>query len=237
MAEPTSAAIEDYLVEERKFPPPADFAAAALVTGTAMYDEAGDDFEAFWARQAAELVSWSKDWHTVCEWDLPFAKWFLGGELNVSYNCLDRHVEAGRGDKVAYHWEGEPGDTRTITYADLLAEVQKFANALKSLGVKKGDRIAIYMPMIPELPVAMLACARIGAPHSVVFGGFSPDSLIDRINDAECKVVITADGGYRRGAPSLLKPNVDAALNDTPSVEHVVVVQRVGEPVDMVDGR
>src|SRR5207253_2182539 len=209
----------------------------ALVTDRSLHDEAEADFEAFWAKQARELVTWQQDFDTILEWDLPFAKWFVGGKLNVSHNCLDRHVTAGRGDKVAYYWEGEPGDTRTITYADLLAEVQKFANVLKSLGVQKGDRIAIYMPMIPELPVAMLACARIGAPHSVVFGGFSPDSLIDRINDAECKVVITADGGYRRGAASMLKPNVDAALADTPSVEHVVVVRRVDETIDMVDGR
>jgi len=164
-------------------------------------------------------------------------KWFVGGKLNVSYNCLDRHVEAGRGDKVAYHWEGEPGDARTITYAELLGEVQKFANVLKSLGVKKGDRVAIYMPMILELPVAMLACARIGAAHSVVFGGFSPDSLSDRINDAECKVLVTADGGFRRGSPNLLKPNADVAVASTPSIEHVVVVKRVDQPVDMTDGR
>ncbi len=237
MAEPTSAAIEDYLVEERKFPPPADFAANALVTGSAMYDEADDDFEAFWARQAAELVSWSKDWHTVCEWELPFAKWFLGGELNVSYNCLDRHVEAGRGDKVAFHWEGEPGDTRTITYADLLEEVQRFANALKGLGVEKGDRVNIYLPMIPELPIALLACARIGAPHSVVFGGFSPDALADRINDAEAKVLITADGGWRRGTAVALKANADVAVANSPTIEHVVVVQRTETDVHMEDGR
>jgi acetyl-CoA synthetase len=235
--EPTGAAIEDYFVEDRTFPPPEGFKERSLAASPFLYDEADQDYQGFWAKQAAELVDWYEDWHTICEWNLPFAKWFVGGKLNVSYNCLDRHVEAGRGDKVAYHWEGEPGDTRTISYADLLAEVQKFANALKSLGVRKGDRVAIYMPMIPELPVAMLACARIGAPHSVVFGGFSPDSLIDRINDAECKVVITADGGFRRGAAALLKPNVDAALADTPSVEHVVVVKRVDEPVDMVDGR
>ena len=235
--EPSGAAIEDYFVEDRVFPPPEGFKERSLVASPFLYDEADQDYEGFWARQAADLVDWYEDWHTICEWNLPFAKWFVGGKLNVSYNCLDRHVEAGRGDKVAFHWEGEPGDTRTITYADLLAEVQKFANALKSLGVQKGDRIAVYMPMIPELPIAMLACARIGAPHSVVFGGFSPDSLIDRINDAECKVVITADGGFRRGAPSMLKPNVDAALEQTPSVEHVVVVNRVDEPVEMVDGR
>jgi len=235
--EPSGAAIEDYFVEDRTFPPPEGFKERSLVASPFLYDEADQDYQGFWAKQASELVDWFEDWHTICEWNLPFAKWFVGGKLNVSYNCLDRHVAAGRGDRVAYHWEGEPGDTRTITYADLLAEVQKFANALKSLGVQKGDRIAIYMPMIPELPVAMLACARIGAPHSVVFGGFSPDSLIDRINDAECKVVITADGGFRRGAAAMLKPNVDTALADTPSVEHVVVVKRVDEPVDMADGR
>ncbi len=234
MSEPT---IENYFSEERTFPPPADFAANALVSDRSLYDEADADYESFWARQARELVSWSRDFDTVLEWDLPFAKWFLGGQLNVSYNCLDRHVEAGRGDKVAYHWEGEPGDTRTITYADLYDEVRKFANVLKGLGVAKGDRVAIYMPMIPELPVAMLACTRIGAAHSVVFGGFSPDSLIDRINDAECGVVITADGGYRRGAPSGLKVNVDAAVTSTPSVRSVVVVQRTGQDVTMTEGR
>jgi acetyl-CoA synthetase len=237
MAEPTSAAIEDYLVEERKFPPPPDFAANALVSGNAIYDEANDDFEAFWARQAGELVTWSKDWHTICEWELPFAKWFLGGELNVSYNCLDRHVEAGRGDNVAFHWEGEPGDTRTITYADLLAEVQRFANALKDMGVAKGDRVNIYLPMIPELPVALLACARIGAPHSVVFGGFSPDALADRINDAQAKVLITSDGGWRRGAAVPLKANADVAVANSPTIEHVVVVKRTESDVHMEDGR
>src|SRR5262249_7748592 len=152
----------------------------------------------FWARQARDLLTWYDDFDTVLEWDLPFAKWFVGGTLNVSYNCLDRHVEAGRGDKVAFHWEGEPGDTRTITYPELLDGGSRFANVLKSLGVQRGDRVAIYMPMIPELPVAMLACTRIGAPHSVIFGGFSPDSIIDRVNDAECKVIVTADGGNRK---------------------------------------
>ena len=235
--QPPGATIEDYLVEDRTFPPPAGFKEASLVASSFLYDEANEDWQGFWARQAVALLDWDEEWHTILEWDLPFAKWFVGGKLNVCHNAVDRHVLAGRGDKVAYHWEGEPGDTRTITYADLHAGVQRFANVLKGLGVVKGDRICIYMPMIPELPIAMLACARIGAPHSVVFGGFSPDSLIDRINDAECKVVITADGGYRRGAPSMLKPNVDTALGSTPSVEHVVVVNRVGEPVDMVDGR
>ena len=235
--QPPGATIEDYLVEDRTFPPPEGFREASLVSSPFLYDEANEDWQGFWARQAIALLDWDEEWHTILEWDLPFAKWFVGGKLNVCHNAVDRHVLAGQGEKVAYHWEGEPGDTRTITYADLHADVQRFANVLKGLGVVKGDRICIYLPMIPELPIAMLACARIGAPHSVVFGGFSPDSLIDRINDAECKVVITADGGYRRGAPSLLKPNVDAALGSTPSVEHVVVVNRVGEPVDMVDGR
>ncbi len=223
----STAAIEDFLKEDRTFPPPDSFKAQALITGAEAYDEAEEDWQGFWARQAADLVEWFQPWDTVLEWELPFAKWFVGGKLNVSHNCLDRHVAAGVGDKVAYHWEGEPGDTRTITYADLLDEVQRFANVLKGLGVAKGDRVAIYMPMIPELPVAMLACARIGAAHSVVFGGFSADSLSDRINDAECKVVVTADGGFRRAAPHLLKPTVDVALADTPTVEHVVVVERV----------
>jgi acetyl-CoA synthetase len=234
MAEPT---IEDYLSENRTFPPPAGFVADALVRDDRIYSEADADFEGFWARQAREHLTWFQDFHTTLEWDLPYAKWFLGGTLNVSYNCLDRHVEAGLADRVAYHWEGEPGDTRTITYGELLAEVGRFANALRSLGVERGDRIAIYMPMIPELPVAMLACTRIGAAHSVIFGGFSPDSIIDRVNDAEARVIITADGGFRRGAPAPLKPNVDVAVDKTPSVEHVVVVRRTGTDVEMRDGR
>jgi acetyl-CoA synthetase len=229
------AAIEDYFVEDRTFPPPADFAAQALVTGAEIYDEADADWQGFWARQAADLVTWYDEWHTILDWQLPFAKWFVGGTLNVSYNCLDRHVEAGQGQKVAYHWEGEPGDHRTVTYADLLSEVQRFANVLKGLGVGKGDRVAIYMPMIPELPVAMLACARIGAPHSVVFGGFSADSLAGRINDAECKVLVTADGGFRRGQAHLLKPIADVALASTPSIEHVIVVDRVTGHADAGD--
>ncbi len=232
--EPT---IEDYLREDRTFPPPAGFVADALVADRSLYDEADADYEAFWARQARELLTWSKDFTTVLEWDLPFARWFGDGELNVAYNCLDRHVEAGKGDKVAFHWEGEPGDTRTVTYADLLDEVCRFTNVLKGLGVAKGDRVAIYMPMIPELPVAMLSCARLGAAHSVVFGGFSPDSLIDRINDAEARVVVTADGGWRRGGASGLKVNVDAAVGSTPSITDVVVVRRTGQDVEMVEGR
>ncbi len=235
--QPPGATIEDYLLEERTFPPSEAFKKTTLAASPFLYDEANEDWQGFWARQAAELLDWDEEWHTILEWELPFAKWFVGGTLNVCHNAVDRHVLGGRGDKVAYHWEGEPGDTRTITYADLHADVQRFANVLKGLGIAKGDRVCIYMPMVPELPVAMLACARIGAPHSVVFGGFSPDSLIDRINDAECKVVVTADGGHRRGAPSLLKPNVDAALASTPSVQHVVVVKRVDKPVTMQEGR
>ena len=233
MAEPT---IEAYLLEDRTFPPPADFASQALVTDRSMWERADADPEAFWAEQA-ERLDWFEPWTTVCEWKLPFAEWFVGGKLNVSYNCLDRHVNSGLGDRVAFHWEGEPGDTRAITYAELLADVKRFANVLKSLGVAKGDRVNIYMPMVPEAVVAMLACARIGAPHSVVFGGFSAESLRDRIIDAEAKVLVTADGGYRRGAASALKPNADAAVAETPSIEHVVVLQRTGQDVSMTEGR
>ena len=229
--------IDALLAENRTFPPPESIKADALVTDAALYDEAATDFEGFWARQAADLLDWSTEWHTILEWELPFAKWFVGGQLNVAHNCLDRHVAAGKGDKVAIEFEGEPGDTRTITYADLLAEVQRFANVLKGLGVRSGDRVNIYLPMIPEVVVAMLACARIGAPHSVVFGGFSAQALADRINDAEAKVLITADGGHRRGEVFPLKPAADEALASTSTVEHVVVVRRGGNDIDMVEGR
>ncbi|MDQ1420218.1 MAG: acetyl-CoA synthetase [Acidimicrobiaceae bacterium] len=227
--------IEAYYLESRTFPPPDGFTDEALIGDDGIYAQA-EDWQAFWAEQAKAL-DWYKPWDTVLEWDLPFAKWFVGGKLNVSYNCLDRHVAAGRGDRVAFHWEGEPGDTRTITYEQLLDEVQRFANVLKSLDVARGDRVAIYMPMVPELAVAMLACTRIGAAHSVVFGGFSADALKDRINDASAKVLVTADGGFRRGAPSLLKPAVDVALEDTPSIDHVVVVRRTDSDVSMTEGR
>ena len=240
--ESTGATIEDYLTENRTFPPSDEAKSRSLLAGTDPFAEADADPEAFWARQASELLTWSKPWDSVLEWNLPDARWFDGGTLNVAYNCLDRHVDAGHGDQVAYHWEGEPGDTRTITYAALTQEVARFANVLKGLGVVKGDRVAIYMPMIPELPVAMLACARIGAAHSVVFGGFSADALADRINDASCRVVVTADGGWRRGKASLLKPAVDVALGMTPTIEHCVVVQRTGAsgddtPIAMTPGR
>jgi acetyl-CoA synthetase len=230
-------AIEAYYLENRTFPPPAAFKADALITGADVYDEAEADWQGHWARQAADLLDWYRDWDTILDWQPPFARWFVGGQLNVSVNCVDRHVAAGLGERVAYHFEGEPGDTRTITYAELLAEVERFANVLKGLGVGRGDRVAIYMPMIPELPVAMLACTRIGAVHSVVFGGFSSDSLRDRINDAEAKVLVTADGGFRKGKANLLKPSADIALADSPSITDVVVVKRVDEPVDMREGR
>lgn len=229
MSEPT---IEDYYVENRTFPPSDHFQANAIIADRSLYEEAEADRLGFWARQARELVTWFDDFETVLEWDLPFAKWFVGGKLNVSYNCLDRHVEAGQGDKVAFYWEGEPGDTRTITYNELFEEVSKFANVLKDLGVEKGDRVCIYMPMILELPVAMLACSRIGAPHSIVFGGFSADSLSDRIDDASAKVLITADGGYRRGDHFPLKDTADASVSATSTIESVVVVRRTGQDVE-----
>ena len=235
MDEPT---IEDYYVENRTFPPSPEFVAAAHLSDRSHYDEAAADYEAFWARQARELLTWDEDFHTTLQWNLPYAEWFVGGKLNLSTNCLDRHVAAGHGDRIAYFWEGEPGDTRTVTYAELLDEVSRFANVLKGLGLERGDRIAIYLPMILELPIAMLACTRIGVAHSVIFGGFSPDSIVDRCEDAEARLVITADAGYRRGAPSALKVNVDDALDiGAPSVEHVVVVNRCDTEVTMAEGR
>ncbi len=224
--------------EDLSYEPSAEFTAQA--NGSAdLYEQAASDPEAFWAQQARARISWSTDFTTTLDWsEAPFAKWYVGGKLNAAYNCVDRHVDAGNGDRVAIHFEGEPGDTRTITYADLKDEVSKAANALEALGVGKGDRVAIYLPMIPEAAIAMLACARIGAPHSVVFGGFSADALRTRIADAEAKVVITADGGYRRGKPSSLKPAVDDAVSheDSP-VEKVLVVRRTEQDVAWDDGR
>jgi acetyl-CoA synthetase len=228
--------IEALLSEERVFEPPEDFRARAIVRDDSIYERADADHEAYWAEQA-ERLSWFSRWDTVMEWTPPWVKWFAGGTLNASYNCLDRHVEAGGGDKVAFHWEGEPGEERTITYVDLLREVCRLANGLRSIGVQKGDRVAIYLGMIPELPVAMLACARIGAAHSVVFGGFSAESLRDRINDAEAKVLITADGGYRRGQVVPLKQNADESLTECPSIEHVVTVRRTGGDHPFTPGR
>jgi acetyl-CoA synthetase len=232
----SSPAIENLFSEARTFPPPEDFKADALVTDRSLYEHAERDLEGFWAEQAEQL-RWMKPWDKVLEWDPPFAKWFVGGQLNVSDNCLDRHVDAGGGDKVAYHWEGEPGDTRTITYAELRDDVARFANALKSIGVQKGDRVNIYMGMVPELPVAMLACARLGAAHSVVFGGFSADALKDRINDAEAKVLITQDEGWRAGKVVPLKKNADDAVANTPTIEKVVVLRRTGNEVPWTQGR
>jgi acetyl-CoA synthetase len=230
-------AIEALSVESRLFAPASDFVQSANVNDRRLFDEANADHEGFWAHQAAEMLHWDRSWSTVCQWDAPNAKWFDGGALNASFNCLDRHVLAGKGDVVALHWEGEPGDTRTITYAQLLDEVQRFANVLKGLGVVTGDRVNIYLPMIPEAVVAMLACARIGAAHSVVFGGFSAQSLADRINDAQAKVLVTADGGWRRGEVFPLKAHADVSLESTPSIKHVVVVRRGGNEVVMQSGR
>jgi len=236
-SDPTRAPeIEALLVERRTFPPDPGFAARANATA-ALYEEADADFEGFWARQARERLNWFTPFGTTLEWNLPDAKWFVGGELNVAYNCVDRHVERGLGDKVAYHWIGEPGDTRTLTYRDLQREVNRAANALRELGVRRGDRVAIYLPMVPELPISMLACAKLGAAHTVIFGGFSAEALSDRINDAQAKVLVTADGGWRRGRRVGLKHHADEAVASTPSIRHVIVVNRFGEGAHMVEGR
>ena len=225
--------VENLLSEDRTFPPTAEFAAAANVKESE-YALAEADRIAFWESKA-EYLKWDKRWHTVLDWQAPFAKWFLDGKLNASVNCLDRHVDEGRGDRVAFFFEGEPGDTRTITYAELLKDVKKAANALTEIGIRAGDRVAIYMPMIPEAAVAMLACARVGAAHSVVFGGFSAEALISRINDADAKLVITADGGYRKGAAFALKPAVDEALRGEHNVKNVLVVKRTGQETAWTD--
>ena len=231
--------ISALLDENRRFPPAEAFRQAAHLSDPGIYDEAAKDPEAFWARLAGEL-EWMEPWHTVLEWQPPYAKWFVGGTLNASVNCIDRHVRTARRNKAALIWEGEPGDRRTLTYWDLYREVNAFANVLKSLGVKRGDRVALYLPLIPELAISMLACARIGAVHSVVFGGFSADSLRDRINDAEAVLLVTADGGYRRGQIVPLKQMADEALEGTPSIRNVVIVQRQSGgafPVHVREGR
>ena len=231
-----SNTLDNLLSESRTFPPPQEFAAAANATSE-MYDQAAADREGFWAKQA-EHLHWDTKWSQVLDWsDAPFAKWFVGGKLNVAYNCVDRHVDEGNGDRVAIHWEGEPGDSRRITYAELQREVSRTANALSELGVGTGDRVAIYLPMLPEAVFSMLACARLGALHSVVFGGFSAEALRSRINDAQAKVVITCDGQYRRGKAAPLKANVDEAVQGTPSIEHVLVVQRTESEVQWDDSR
>src|SRR5579875_1640037 len=233
LSEETIAAL---FAEDRRFPPPATLAKDAVITDPALYDRASADPEAFWAEWARTVV-WKQPFDQVLDWSgAPFAKWFVHGTLNVTESCLDRHV-AAHPDRIAYYWEGEPGDRRVITYRELAEEVGRLANALDALGVRKGDRVAIYMGMIPELPVALLACARIGAPHSVVFGGFSAEALADRIDDAAAKVLITCDGAWRAGQVVPLKAMADEALTRTPSVEHVVVVRRIGGEVPWVEGR
>ena len=227
--------IDALLEERREFEPPKEFTQQANANDPSVYEHAEKDPEAWWESQA-ERLTWSKKWDKVLQWDPPHHEWFVGGKLNASYNCLDRHLEEN-GDRIAYHWVGEPGDSRSISYRELHSEVCKLANALKEFGVAKGDRVAIYLPMIPELPASMLACARIGAVHSVVFGGFSAGSLRDRINDANCKILITADGGYRRGQNVPLKENADEALEETESIEKVIVVKRTTDDVAMTDGR
>ena len=232
------AVLDALLSEKRKFAPPPEFVAAAVVSDPAVYDTA-EDYEAFWEGWAGEL-DWFRKWDSVLEWDPPHARWFDGGKLNVCHNCVDRHLDGPRRDRTALIWEGEPGDRRSFTYAEMAGEVGRFANVLRGLGVRRGDRVAIYLPMIPEAAFAMLACARVGAPHSVVFGGFSPDSLADRINDAGAKVLVTADGGHRRGTIVTLKANADRAVARCAGIEHVVVVARGGlddHPVEMVEGR
>jgi acetyl-CoA synthetase len=237
---PVTTNIESLQHEDRVFPPPPSFAESAHIKTMEELErlrtEASADPEGFWARMAEEL-HWFKKWDTVLKWEPPHAEWFVGGKTNVSYNCLDRHLNGWRRNKAALIWEGEPGDQRTLTYQQLHFEVCKFANVLKSVGIQKGDRVALYMPLIPELAIAMLACARLGAAHSVIFGGFSSSALVDRINDASCKLVVTADGGWRRGKEVKLKPAVDEALKETPTVKNCIVVRRTGERIHMESGR
>jgi acetyl-CoA synthetase len=231
----SSESLENLATENRTFTPSPEFSAAANAQPS-IYQEASTDHVAFWEKQA-EALTWDRKWDNALEWKAPHAKWFIGGRINASVNALDRHVAEGRGERIAFHFEGEPGDTRTISYAQLLADVSKAANALTELGITAGDRVAIYMPLIPEAAVAMLACARIGAIHSVVFGGFSADALLSRIQDADAKLVITADGGFRKGAAFALKPAVDDALKGTTNVKQVLVVKRTGQATDWVEGR
>jgi acetyl-CoA synthetase len=240
MSETNPNAIESILNESRVFPPPAEFAANAHIRSFEEYEEiyaeAAENPEEFWAG-AAESLHWFKKWDTILEWNEPHAKWFVGGTLNVSYNCIDRHLKTNRRNKAAIIWEGETGETRTITYQQLHTEVCKFANVLKKLNIKKGDRIALYMPLVPELAMAMLACARIGVTHTVIFGGFSADAIRDRVVDGECKLIVTADGGFRRGSEIKLKQTVDEAVENCPTIENVIVFKRTGSQIEMKAGR
>jgi acetyl-CoA synthetase len=240
MAAKASGQLDNVMQENRKFAPPAEFSDRAKIPSLAAYEklwqEAAADIEGFWGKLAAEL-HWFKPYDKVLEWNEPFARWFVGGQTNASYNCLDAHLGTQRSNKAALIWEGEPGDTRVLTYQMLHHEVSRFANALKGLGIQAGDVVSIYMPMVPELAIAMLACARIGAVHSVIFGGFSSEAIADRNNDANAKLVITADGGWRRGAKLALKDNVDAALEKSPTIQHCIVLRRTGDEVSMRHGR
>jgi len=240
MSENTQIAIESTLQETRIFPPPPEFAQQAYIKSFAEYEEiynkSAADPEAFWA-SVAENLHWFKKWDTVLKWEEPHAEWFVGGKINASYNCLDRHLKTHRKNKAAIIWEGEPGEVRTLTYQQLHRQVSKFANVMKKSGVKVGDRVALYMPLVPELAIAMLACARIGATHTVIFGGFSADAIRDRVNDGECKLIVTADGGYRRGAEIKLKDVVDKAVAECPNVENVIVFRRTGSKINMKIGR
>ena len=238
MPTPNEKSLSALLDERRSFPPPEEFRRQATWNDPAIYERATNDPEGFWASEARHL-DYFQMWQKVLEWNAPWAKWFVGAKLNVAYNCVDRHAHSPRRNKAAIIWEGEPGDSRVLTFGMLEREVNRFANTLKSLGVKKGDRVAIYMGMVPELPITMLACAKIGAPHSVVFGGFSAGALRERINDAKAKAVVTCDGAWRRGGVVPLKASVDEALKETPSIEKVVVVERVGKAaqISMQPGR
>jgi acetyl-CoA synthetase len=231
--------VQTLLREDRRFSPPLEFKQQAWVKDQTPYQQADQDFEAFWAKHAEPELHWFRRWDRVLEWNVPWAKWFVGGQINVSFNCLDRHVQTWRRTKAAIVWEGEPGDARILTYQDLHREVQRFANVLKSLGVGKGDRVTLYMGMVPELPIAMLACARIGAPHSVVFGGFSAEALGDRINDAQAKVLVTQDGAWRHGNVVPLKRSADQAVKECSSIEKVIVLRRIGDAAgaEMTAGR
>src|SRR5205085_10483933 len=226
------------LLEVERFDPPEEFRKQALWNDSKVYEEAERDFQAWWARQAEELLDWFEPWDQVLDdSDPPFYKWFVGGKINAAYNCVDRHVEAGRGDRVAFHWRGEEGEERDITYADLHRDVQRFANALKAHGIAKGDVVGIYLPMIPEVIVAMLACARIGAPHNVVFGGFSPESVRERMEFSDAKALITVDGARRKGKTAPIKQQVDEVMEGLDSIETIVVVQHTKADCEMRDGR